>query len=64
MTGNNVLGITMAVMKKSWTGKKSPTNPIKKEKHDCRKYKTVYLDDIRKKEQQQELKDLFYDTSK
>ena len=48
----------MAVMKKSWTGKKSPTNPIKKEKHDCRKYKTVYLDDLRKKEQQQELKDL------
>lgn len=47
----------MAVMKKSWTGKKSPTNPIKKEKHDCRKYKTVYLDDLRKKEQQQELKD-------
>ena len=58
MTGNNVLGITMAVMKKSWTGKKSPTNPIKKEKHDCRKYKIVYLDDLRKKEQQQELKDL------
>ena len=58
MTGNNVLGITMTVMKKSWTGKKAPTNPIKKEKHDCRKYKTVYLDNLRKKEQQQELKDL------
>ena len=58
MTGNNVLGITMAKIQKSWTCKKAPTNPIKKEKHDCRKYKTVYLDDLRKKEQQQELKDL------
>jgi len=58
MTGNNVLGIIMVKMKKTHTGKKQPTNPIKKEKHDCRKYKTVYLDDLRKKEQQQELKDL------
>lgn len=58
MTGNNVLGITMVKMQKSWTGKKAPTNPIKKDKHDCRKYKTVYLDELRRKEQQQELKEV------
>jgi hypothetical protein len=44
-------------MKKTWTGKKSPTNPIQKEKHQTRKYRVVYLYEIETKEKQQEIEE-------
>lgn len=49
----------MAKLKRPWTNKKEPTNPNKKNQHEIRKYKTVYLDELRNKEQQQELRDAF-----
>lgn len=47
-------------MKKTWTGKKEPTNPDRKSQHEIRKYKLVYLDELRQKERQQELKDYIH----
>jgi hypothetical protein len=44
-------------MKKTVTGKKSPTNPDRKEQHIVRKYKVVYLDQLRDQELKQELKE-------
>lgn len=44
-------------IKRPWTNKKEPTNSQRKENHEIRKYKVVYLDELRKKEQQQEIKD-------
>lgn len=44
-------------IKRPWTNKAEPTNPKKKESHEVRKYKRVYLSEIREKEQQQEIKD-------
>lgn len=49
----------MVKIPKAWVGKKSETNPDKKNQHEVRKYKLVYLAEIREKEQQQEIKDLF-----
>ena len=51
-------------LKKTWTGKKSPTNPEHKEKHEIRKYKLLYLDEIRQQEREQEIKDYIYNANK
>ena len=40
---------------RSWTGKKSPTNPEKKEKHQARKKKRVILLNIVDDEYEQEI---------
>lgn len=48
----------MAKIHQNHSGKKQPTNPERKALHEVRKYKVVYLDELRKKEQQQEIKDL------
>lgn len=50
-------GIITVKMKRTWLNKKEPTNPKKKEQHEIRKYKRVYLSEIREKEQQQEIRD-------
>ena len=47
----------MKMMTRTWTGKKSKTNPVQKEKHQTRKYKIVYLYEIETKEKQQEIKE-------
>lgn len=49
-------------LKKTITGKKAPTNPDRKESHQVRKYKMVYLFEIESKEKQQEIKE--YNASK
>ena len=44
-------------MTRSWTGKKSPTNPEKKESHLSRKHKRIILLNIRDDEYEQEILD-------
>jgi hypothetical protein len=51
-------------MKKTWTGKKSPTNPEHKEKHEIRKYKLLYLDELRQQEREQEIRDYIHNANK
>ena len=51
-------------MKKTWTGKKSPTNPDRKEQHEIRKYKQVYLAELQQQELEQEIKDYIYNANK
>lgn len=51
-------------MKKTITGKKSPTNPDRKEMHEIRKYKLLYLDELRQKEREQEIRDYIHNANK
>ena len=44
-------------MKKTWTGKKQPTNPVKKEQHLDRKPKTKLLNELKNKEWELEKKE-------
>ena len=41
----------------NWTGKKSPTNPVKKEKHEERKTKEGILQKLERQDWEQEVKD-------
>jgi len=54
---NQGSGITTVKMMKNWTGKKSPTDPKQKEKHQVRKYKKQYLHELGVKEQQKQIED-------
>lgn len=56
----SVLNFLMMKLKNNYTGKKSPTNPVKKEKHEDRKVKKVLLKEIREEDQQQQIKDYIY----
>lgn len=47
-------------MKKDWTGKKEETNPLRREQHEFRKIRDVYLRDLIEREKQQELKEALY----
>ena len=51
-------------MKKTWTGKKSPTNPDRKELHEIRKYKQVYLAELQQQEREQEIRDYIHNANK
>ena len=44
-------------MTRQWTGKKSPTNPSKKDQHESRKPKKKLLNELKNKEWSQEKKD-------
>ncbi len=49
----------MVKMQQSWTGKKSPTNAIKKEQHESRKVIKKTIKEIREKDWKQQLKDFY-----
>lgn len=44
-------------MKKTVTGKKSPTNPDRKEQHEIRKYRDFYINHLQELERERELRD-------
>ena len=44
-------------LKKTVTGKKSPTNPDRKEQHEIRKYKLCYLRELEEHEHRQAIKE-------
>lgn len=53
----------MTKMKKTWTSKKEPTNPVRKEAHQERKIKKVILQEILEGEQQEQIKEYLEDAS-
>jgi hypothetical protein len=47
-------------MMEKWTGKKEETNPYRREQHEVRKVRDMYIAELREREKQQELKDYLY----
>lgn len=50
-------------MKRAWTSKKEPTNPVRKEAHNDRKVKKIILNEILEVEQQQQIMEYLEDAS-
>ena len=51
----------MVKIQQTWTGKKAPTNPSKKEQHDARKVIKKTIREIKEKDWRQQLKDFYAD---